>query len=102
MRTLKVKPPSSSLARSDAEIMVARANVSRWYPRTRRPFSIVVEYFPFFFSASLTSNRSAKSQPASMRTVRLTGFSAWLRIVNSSWKPSPTARRLITESFAST
>ena len=28
-------------------------------------------YLPFFSSASLTSNRSAKSQPASIRTVRL-------------------------------
>ena len=33
-----------------------------------------VEYSPFFCRASLTSKRSAKSQPASMRTSRSTGF----------------------------
>ena len=49
------------------------------------------QYVPFFSSASLTSNRSAKSLPASIRTVESTGFSSWLRIVSSSGKPSPTA-----------
>ena len=49
--------------------------------------------------ASLTSNRSAKSLAASMRTVRSTACSSWFRIVSSSWNPSPTARRRITESF---
>jgi hypothetical protein len=62
----------------------------------------VAEYVPFFFSASLTSNRSAKSLPASIRTSMRTGFSLWFRIVNSSVKPWPTARRRITESLAST
>ena len=45
----------------------------------------------------LTSNRSAKSQPASIRTSRSTGSSAWLRIVSCSQNPSPTARWRITE-----
>jgi hypothetical protein len=50
----------------------------------------------------LTSNRSAKSLSASIRTVMSAGTSAWLRIVSSSWKPSPTARCRITESVAFT
>ena len=37
---------------------------------------------PSSSSASLTSNRSAKSLPASMRTARSTGLSSWLRIVS--------------------
>ena len=45
---------------------------------------------PFFFSASLTSNRSAKSLAASRRTSSETGLSSWFRIVSSSWKPSAT------------
>ena len=55
---------------------------------TKPAVSTRVEYFPFFASASLTSNRSAKSQPASTRTVRFAALSAWFRIVSSSWKPS--------------
>ena len=35
------------------------------------PSATRVEYVPFFSSASLTSNRSAKSHPASMRTVEV-------------------------------
>ena len=36
-----------------------------------------------------------------MRTSRSTGFSSWLRIVSSSWKPPPTARWRMTDSLAS-
>ena len=39
---------------------------------------------------------------ASIRTFRSTGFASWLRIVSSSWKPSPTARRRTTDSLEST
>ena len=60
-----------------------------------------VSYEPSFFSASLTSNRSAKSESASTRIVRSDGSSLWLKIVSSSWKPSPTARCRMTESFGS-
>ena len=57
---------------------------------------------PFFDSASLTSNRSAKSESASITIVRSTGAASWLRIVSSSWKPLLTVRCRITESFEST
>ena len=100
--TTNVRPLSSIAAGAEAEIVVIRANVSRSYTRLRPSSSIRVVYVPFFFSASLTSNRSAKSESASTRTVSSIGSSAWLRMVSSSWNPSPTARWRITDSFAST
>jgi hypothetical protein len=45
---------------------------------------------------------SAKSLAASMRTVRSTTLSSWFRMVSVSWNPPPTARRRITDNFAST
>ena len=92
MVTTNVKPFSSIVAGADAEMVVIRSNVSRSYTRCKPCSSTRFAYFPFFFSASLTSNRSAKSQSASIRTVSSTGSSAWFRIVSSSWNPSPTAR----------
>jgi hypothetical protein len=50
---------------------------------------------------SFTSKRSAKSAAASTWTVGSMGSAAWLRIVSSSWKPSPTARWRMIETFAS-
>ena len=100
--TTNVRPFSSIAAGAEAEIVVIRANVSRSYTRWRPSSSIRLVYVPFFFSASLTSNRSAKSESASTRTVSSIGSSAWFRIVSSSWNPSPTARWRITDSFAST
>jgi hypothetical protein len=102
MRTLKLSPPSSTFARADDEMRVARTKVSRSYRSTSSPALTDLTYVPFFSSASLTSNKSAKSDAASRRTVSRTGFASWFRIVSSSWKPLPTARRRITDSFEST
>ena len=89
IRISNVKPRSSSRAGAEAEISVARLNFSRSYTSRRRPSSTFAERLPFFSSASLTSNRSAKSQPASIRTFTSTGSSSWLRIVNCSEKSVP-------------
>ena len=63
MVTTNVRPFSSIVAGADAEMVVIRSNVSRSYTRCKPCSSTRFVYFPFFFSASLTSNRSAKSSP---------------------------------------
>ena len=71
--TVKVSPSSSTCAGAGRRDRTSRARTSRAGSRARR--RAVVDprrsTLPFFSSASLTSNRSAKSQSASIRTVEV-------------------------------
>jgi len=96
-----VKPSSSNAHRFDDVITVSRLNDSRWYASTRALVSTRWANVPRLGTASLTSKRSAKSQAASIRMVRSTRACSWLINVNCSWKPLPTMRWRMTDSFES-
>ena len=76
----------AATTRSPSTARRCRAGTSGGASRPSTRFA----YEPFFCSASLTSNRSAKSLSASIRTVRSTGSSSWFRIDSFSGKPLPT------------